>query len=393
MKTYNLVFVLFLCCINLLHSQIPYLDSCFSSISYSDLTYGVNQTVDNTNQKLILRLFTPDGDTSSSRKCLLWMHGGGFQTGSYTDSDQVYICEYFAQKGYVTASIEYRLGLGTSSGCIGGIEAEYRAAQDYKAAVRYIKKNAIIYNIDTNQIFVGGSSAGAITAMHCAYWDIDEVPSVMANNLGDFTASGSAGYSDKVAGVVSWAGGIEDTLWLQNETIPFIAIHDRYDMEVPYKTQLICQTNNDYIFGDYLVYKFLNDQKIYTNLFTYYKSIHVPSMGESAYYEWLDTTCQQLYRLTLFEITSPLNSIENLNNNTNLFSITSNHSHIHIDLIENKLPFYVSIFDVLGKKIASSEIQNLKNTITLAPTIHGLIEVVLQNSNSTIVDSKTLFIP
>ena len=241
-------------------------------------------------------------------------------------------------------------------------------------------------------IFIGGSSAGAITAVHCAYWDIDEVPSVMVNNMGDFNSSGNAGYSDKVAGVVSWAGGIEDTLWLENETCPYVAIHDRFDPEVPYKMQIICAANNDYMYGDYLINQFCVGENIYTNLFTYYKGIHVPSMAEGAYYEWLDTTTIQLYRLTLFEIISPLNNIKNAKTPTNSFTITADHSCININLLENKTGYDVEVFDVLGKKLVSTRIRNTKNTIQLPTNFHGPIAVVLQDSKSQEIYSKKIII-
>ena len=40
------------------------------------------------------------------------------------------------------------------------------AQHDAQAAVRFLRKNAATYKIDPNRIAIGGSSAGAITALH-----------------------------------------------------------------------------------------------------------------------------------------------------------------------------------------------------------------------------------
>ena len=42
----------------------------------------------------------------------------------------------------------------------------YRGLQDGRAAVRYLKENANIINIDTNNVFMLGSSAGAFVTIH-----------------------------------------------------------------------------------------------------------------------------------------------------------------------------------------------------------------------------------
>ena len=51
---------------------------------------------------------------------------------------------------------------------------------DLKSLIRYIKKDHVqsnILKIDTNSIFAGGYSAGAVTAIHSAYVDdITDLP-------------------------------------------------------------------------------------------------------------------------------------------------------------------------------------------------------------------------
>nr|GFD50188.1 hypothetical protein [Tanacetum cinerariifolium] len=82
-------------------------------------------------------------------------------------------------KGYVAAAIDYRLLnpnfrslLAVAANQANLVDAVIRAAADVKAAVRYFKHDADsanTYHIDPTHIFVGGYSAGAITALQVAY--------------------------------------------------------------------------------------------------------------------------------------------------------------------------------------------------------------------------------
>jgi acetyl esterase/lipase len=77
----------------------------------------------------------------------LWIHGGGWKSGSYKGN----AASWLAQEGYFTASIEYRL-----SG-----EAPWPAQlEDCQAAVRWVRSQAETYGLDPNRIVVLGASAG-----------------------------------------------------------------------------------------------------------------------------------------------------------------------------------------------------------------------------------------
>lgn len=71
-------------------------------------------------------------------------------------------CQEFAKRG--AATINYRLGRDQSNKD-DQIVASYRAQQDAIAAMRFIVNNANIARIDTNWLFIGGSSAGAVTLL------------------------------------------------------------------------------------------------------------------------------------------------------------------------------------------------------------------------------------
>jgi len=78
---------------------------------------------------------------------ILSIHGGGWSSGSKARSPAI----RFAARGYAVASINYRL-----SG-----EAVFPAQiEDCKAAVRWLRANAVKYNLNPDRIAAFGSSAG-----------------------------------------------------------------------------------------------------------------------------------------------------------------------------------------------------------------------------------------
>ena len=75
--------------------------------------------------------------------------------GSKTDGNLVRYARLMALRGYVAASINYRL-LGN---CLVGAAP---AGHDVRAAIRYVRSQALAWNIDPERVAVMGSSAGAI---------------------------------------------------------------------------------------------------------------------------------------------------------------------------------------------------------------------------------------
>lgn len=197
-------------------SQTRYLDDTyFTNVQIdSDLPFGSNVNDTGVTQVLHLDFYEPAGDTVSARPLIIWIHGGGYTSGTKTDSHMQLWCNEFARRGYVAASIDYRLGI--SGGNTGKLKAIYRSVQDAKAAIRYFRKYASQYRIDVNKIVLAGSSVGAFTAVHTAYWDEDEIPtSIDTAALGDLEgASGNPGYSSDPNAVVNFWGAIKDSTWI-----------------------------------------------------------------------------------------------------------------------------------------------------------------------------------
>lgn len=101
------------------------------------------------NQKLYLDVFYPAKKNSKSYPGVLLIFGGGWKSGDR--SHNIPVAQRLAAKGYVAVTADYRLSP----------EAKYPAAvYDLKAAVRWMRANAAIYNLDTSKIVAAGMSAG-----------------------------------------------------------------------------------------------------------------------------------------------------------------------------------------------------------------------------------------
>jgi acetyl esterase/lipase len=154
-------------------APLRYRDLVFSAVSVtSNVTYG--SAVNNSGQTVVLQLDTyePTGDTVTARPAIVWVHGGSFCCGDKTSPELVDEANTFAMKGYFNVSINYRLEPGgcSASGptqtCLTAIQ---EARADAKTAVRFLRTNAAVYGIDPTRIAIGGSSAGAITALNVGF--------------------------------------------------------------------------------------------------------------------------------------------------------------------------------------------------------------------------------
>jgi predicted esterase len=217
----------------------------------SDIQYGSNLKLDgSTVENLLLDVYQPTADTDNNRALIIFIHGGSFLFGSKTGADVVPLAEMYAKKGYVTSSINYRLGMknfpipGPSGG--DASEAVMRGTQDARAAVRFFKKsvkdNGNPYGIDTTNIFLVGSSAGGFVALHLAYLDqVSEIPAAIdmsdASLAGGLEGnSGSPQNTSDVRAIVSISGAIGDTTWMENNSTPVLSLHGDADGTVPFGT-------------------------------------------------------------------------------------------------------------------------------------------------------------
>ena len=92
---------------------------------------------------------------------LVFIHGGGWRSGKRQDY-LVYLLDY-AEKGYVTATVSYRLKK----------DSIYPACvEDVTDAVDFLFQNSETYGYDTSKVALIGGSAGAHLAMLAGYgWE------------------------------------------------------------------------------------------------------------------------------------------------------------------------------------------------------------------------------
>jgi len=154
-------------------APLRYRDQVFSNVTEtSNIVYGSATNLSNQTVTLTLDTYEPTGDTATLRPAIIWVHGGSFSGGDKTSPELVDEANNFSKEGYFNASINYRL---EPSGCSAAaptstcISAITEAKQDAQTAVRWLKSNASTYRVDPDRIAIGGSSAGAITAMNVGF--------------------------------------------------------------------------------------------------------------------------------------------------------------------------------------------------------------------------------
>jgi predicted esterase len=151
------------------HAATRYLDATFNVDAQTDIVYGSAVNVDGQTVTLLLDVYTPRGDTATNRPVFIWAHGGFFFVGSKETEKNWAI--RMAQRGYVTASINYRLSptpVTSPVVSVRDLQEINDARADMQTAVRWFRENATTLRIDPDRIAVGGSSAGAVTALGVA---------------------------------------------------------------------------------------------------------------------------------------------------------------------------------------------------------------------------------
>lgn len=177
------------------------------------------------------------------------IHGGGFRAGTRDGYDK--LCIQLAQRGYVAATITYRLSP----------KFKFPAAiHDTKAAVRWMRANAGTYKINPERIGVTGGSAGGHLAQFLAVTahvpefegtggNAEQSSSVscVVNFFGPSDFTKSYGKSVDAAVVLPmWLGGNLDTArqlhvrasplyWVTPDAAPTLCVHGTDDKYVAYE--------------------------------------------------------------------------------------------------------------------------------------------------------------
>ena len=382
-KTFFATGLLFVCCF-IQNSFAQFTHYCGSSrydtevfsadTIISTVTYGSSVDVNGNTVILTMDIYQPAGDTASIRPLIVWAHGGSFISGTKNDGDVVALCHHFAKRGYVCASINYRLGIPLPPNQALATAAVFRAVQDMKAAVRFFRKDAATantYKIDPAVIFAGGSSAGAFTALHLAYLNQpSELPSQIDTTvLGGMEGnSGNPGYPSTVNAVVNLCGALGDTAWMVPGDIPVCSMHGTADNVVPYATailNLFTVIPIMQVSGSYSISEHADAIGIPNVMYTYYGSGHVPYASDALI---MDTTVRFvsnfLYRYFGCTPTDPLPlpntflqvSVPEQISGENMISSYPNPASDHVMIeLKNSPVQKIELLDVTGRIVRSAE--------------------------------------
>lgn len=196
--------------------------------------YGMNTNVRGIPQPLFMDIYMPPPvlDTVTSRPLIITAFGGSFAYGDKKSPDLVLMIEKYTKMGYVCASFDYRLLYESlPPDQFMALKAVLRAVQDGKAAIRYLKKNASMYGIDTNRIGIIGVSAGGFIALHNQFLDKPEeltgymTPAQLDSMGGLEGNSGNPGFSSKVNTIVNLCGALGKASWMDNDLVPIYSMH------------------------------------------------------------------------------------------------------------------------------------------------------------------------
>lgn len=367
-----------------------YHDKIFLDSVVSNVQYGANLKSTNVNQNLLLDIYFPKGDTETNRPLVIIAHGGNFLGGSKTGPDVVPLSRDLAQMGFVTSSIEYRVGMtnfplpGPDSTDAG--EAVMRAVHDQKAAVRFFKNsfvNGNPYGIDTSLIFVAGVSAGGFMALHTAYMnDISEFP-IYIDTTNQYGLSGGVEgnsnnfpYHSNVAGVINICGAIGDTAWIDAGDAPVLSFHGTNDGTVPYGSAEITLLGLYPLLqvdGSASVTQRANEMGIENCFEIYEGQDHTPHVSGSNQAQYYDTTlnitrnflahyvCGDNLNCSYGPMITSVNDIHKFEEVTVYPNPATN--QVEVILANAELPAQVRLYDIHGKLIQSFTTNSTKTVI------------------------------
>ena len=158
--------------------------------------------VTNGSPNQVLDLFLPEQPSDKPLPLMIWIHGGAWMGGDQASPPVVYL----VTRGFAVASVQHRF----SSQALWPAQS-----YDCKAAVRFLRANAVKYGFDPDHFGVGGdSSGGHLAAFVGTSGDAKEME-------GDL---GNPGISSRVQAVVDWFGPTDLTL-MGSQSGPHTMIH------------------------------------------------------------------------------------------------------------------------------------------------------------------------
>jgi acetyl esterase/lipase len=169
---------------------------------------------------LLLDLYEPAREPGATRyPGVVLLHPGAWLRGDRrTPPSMADLCADLAARGYVCASIDYRLQGDDPPGADETLQKRTIEASvaDAELAVRWMVANAARHGVDPTRIAVGGASAGAGTALLLTY--------------------GPRGKALPIRAALDFWGGLPDgrTSWIERGEPPILIVHGTDDEITPF---------------------------------------------------------------------------------------------------------------------------------------------------------------
>lgn len=163
---------------------------------------------------------------------ILYVFGGGFKEGDRVRGTGKWFSTLNSY-GFNVVSIDYRLGLkGVTMGGLSFVDklenAINIAVEDLFSATEFLIENGAQYGIDSSNIVLAGSSAGAITVLQAEY-EICNGGKLAAALPDDFNYTGVMSFSGAILDRENWG------LKFSKKPCPILLLHGTDDKLVPYK--------------------------------------------------------------------------------------------------------------------------------------------------------------
>jgi len=229
-----------------------YIDPVFDSyIRTSNLYYGYGIVEPHGNRKyLSFSFYEPGGDSAVSRPLIIFIgqttYGENADGTFFTES--INYLDDFISKGYTVANIigirhwqeEYPLTVESFN------LTAMKIREDIRGAVRYFKKNAETFKLDTTNIWLMGASMGAMAALHAAYLgeeDFDEIDpdflKYIENDSGVNIGPEWESFSGSVKGVIILSGMLFDPRIIDSGEPYLFSIFGKEDVYRPFQCDSI----------------------------------------------------------------------------------------------------------------------------------------------------------
>jgi poly(3-hydroxybutyrate) depolymerase len=208
-------------CGNVSVSQTRYVDAVFKDVSSKTYIYAIKNV-----DTLKLDLYQPVDDRLKKRPLFVIIHGGGFTTGTRTDASLISLANGIAKKGFVVASVDYRLlpkqkSFNCNIPVQEALQIYSKAQGDVLEAILYALNDT--FKTDASKIILFGTSAGAETALNIAY------------NKSAVKHRSKRIKNISIAGLISVSGAlVNSNLITQTNAVPGAFYHGKKDTMLPY---------------------------------------------------------------------------------------------------------------------------------------------------------------